>query len=50
MTYIIEKGKCRIVNIGRYIDGNKRTNAHRYQATLLTDRARNAILENAKYI
>lgn len=47
---IIEKGKCRIENIARYSDGNKRTNAHRNHIAVLTDRAKQAILENAIYM
>ena len=47
---IIEKGKCRVASIARYSDGNKRTNAHRNHIAVLTDRAKQAILENAIYM
>ena len=45
----IEKGKCRVTNIERLEDSNKRYNAHKNQCIYMTERAKCAIIENAKY-
>ena len=47
---IVKKGKCRIYNIERQKDYNKRTNAHRNQISFLTEKAKIELIKNACYM
>lgn len=46
---IYEKGKCRVISIYRAEDNNKRAAAH-YNRAVLTDTAKQAIIDNASYL
>jgi len=50
VSVIIENGKYRIASIFRASDFNKRHNAHKAQATFLTEKAKQALIENASYM